>query len=349
VSSRGRLLAATARLSIFLVTVASPRKAAAEDLRRIEVVLATDPAASENVLSVLRSTMARQGLQLVAVTVPRIDPLEIVHSRPHGSPADPVAQLWLDLTAKQPHMVLVGVASGRVYLRPLAVRAAPDVVELELIRFVVDSSVGAILAGRALGVSRSEFERSVSPPAAAVATAPPVPPTPRPRLAWSIAAGYSAAALASDVVAHGPELTGELRWRRLHVGLIAMYRSPVTVTGAGVDTRLLSTGARLYAAVPLAIPGRLLASVGLGAGIDATRVAPDGPGATAAFWVTDPLLMVLTTLQRTFGHVVAAVDAGLDGDLLAARYAAIRSGQTTVLWTPSRLRPFAAARLGVSF
>ena len=142
---------------------ALPRAGAAQEREHINAVLAGDPTASDRVLAVLRSTLDRQGVDLVAVSADRIDPLDVARCPLDRSPTGPVAHLWLDLTAGPPAMYLLDVRSGLVYVRPLAVHPDPDVVELELIRLVVDSSVEAILKGRALGVSRDEFERSLAP------------------------------------------------------------------------------------------------------------------------------------------------------------------------------------------
>lgn len=337
------------RLALLLAALAFSRSVAAEEHRRIEVVLATDPAVAESVLSVLRASLTRQGLEMVAIVVRRIDPLQLVRSSPNRSPAGPVAHLWLDLAARQPTMYLVAAPNGLVYVRPLAVRAMPDAVEIELIRFVADSSVQAILKGRALGISRDEFERSLAAPVATAAAPAPMPAVIRLWPRWMIAAGYSGSVLSSDFVAHGPEVGAEARWPRLHFGITVAQRFPLTVTRAEVSTRLVTSSIRILAAMPIAISSRLSASFGIGAGADVTHVAPEGVGATSAFWVTDPLVLAMTTLERVLGDAIASVDLGVDWDLLAARYAALRSGETTVLWTPQRWRPFATARLGFSF
>ena len=113
--------------------------------------------------------------------------------------------------------------------------------------------------------------------------------------------------------------------------------------------RLLSSGIRIVAAFPTAITSRLSAAFGLGAGVDATHVAPNGNGAQPAFWATDPLIVAMAMLEHPFGAVVVSARAGVDFDLLATRYLIARSELTGVLWTPWRLRPFVAMRLGFAF
>ena len=353
-------------LVLVAVGVALPRAGTAAEREHVNAVLAGDPVAIEKVLGALRGSLDRQGVDLVAVSAERIDPLEVARSPVDRSAAGPVAYLWLDLMASQPTMYLLDVRSGLVYARPLAVRADPDAVEIELIRLVVDSSVEAILKGRALGVSREEFERSLATPAppaplaaAPALPAPPAPPTvesPQPaepaadsRPRWAIAAGYSGTMLSTDSIAHGPELYGERRWPRLRLGVILRQQLPLTVARSDVDMRLLSSGIHFVAAFPAAITSHLSASFGLGAGVDATRVNPGGNGARPAFWATDPLVTAMAALERAFGAAIVSAGIGVDADLLDTRYLVTHSSGTGVVWTPWRWRPFAAMRLGLAF
>jgi hypothetical protein len=342
------------QLTLLLAVIAPARTATAVEPQRVEISIAAEPDVSESVSAVLRDSLGRRGLEVNATAVPRIDPLQLVRSSAAGSPTGLVARVWLDLAAKQPTLYLIAEPSGLIYTRPLAVHAEPDPVELELIRFLVDSAVQAILEGQALGISRDEFERSLAAPVVTrpAPGPPPLPPAPAVRKArpkWTITAGYTGARLSSGVFAHGPEVGTELRWPRLHLGITLLQWLPVTLTSPDVNAILLSSGLRVFAAVPAAIGTRMQASFGIGAGIDVTRVAPGGTGARPTFWVTDPLALAIATFQRSFGRVIGAVDAGVDFELLGARYSAIRPGGAVVIWTPQHWRPFVAARLGVAF
>lgn len=351
-------LAGWGRFALLLAVFALGRRAIAEEAPRLEVVIAAGPAVSESILAVLRDSLARRGLEIEATVVPRIDRLQLVRPPAGGTAAAAVARVWLDLMEPQPTMYFVTEPSGLVYVRPLAVHPAPDTVELELIRFVVDGAVQAILEGQPLGVTPAEFERSLAAPV----VVPPVPPrSPAPtvrkaRPKWVIAAGYSAARMSLGVVAQGPGLTAELQWPRLRLGVALLQRFPVTLSSPEVSPSspevsavLVSSGARLFAALPARLTARLSASVGIGAGVDVTRVTPAGTGATPTFWVSDPMVLGIVTVQQSFGRIVAAVDAGVDFDLIAPRYSAVRPGQSVAVWTPERWRPFATARLGIAF
>jgi hypothetical protein len=322
----------------------------AQELPVINALVACDPAVAERILPVLRSALSHQGLELVAAVVPKIDPLQLVRAPRDPSPTGPVIQLWLDLVAKQSTMYLVEARSGLVYVRPLAVHADPDAVEIELIRFVVESSVEAMLKGSALGISRDEFERSLAPPPAIIENTVPPPQEPtRDRNKWALSAGYSGTMLTSNLVAHGPELGAELRRHHLHLGITLAQRFPLTVTRAGISTGLISSGVRIHAALPIALGSRTSASAGMGIGLDATHVAPAGIGATSAFWVTDPLVLATATIERSIGGAILAAHLGVEWDALASRYSATHPDGTVVLWTPQRFRPFAALRLGMAF
>jgi hypothetical protein len=346
---------------LLIGVIALPRAAVAEERERVNAVLAGDPLVIEKVLVALRASLDRQGLDLAAVGSARIDPIDVARCPLDLSPTGPVAHLWLDLTATQPTMYLLDPRSGLVYVRPLAVHPDPDAVELELIRLVVDSSVEAILKGRALGVSREEFERSLAtPPAPAPAPAPEPTPAPSPASSpepaarspwsrWAITAGYSGTMLSKDFVAHGPELGAERRWLGLRLGVTLSQQLPQTVTRNEADMRMVSSGIRIVAAFPMAITSRLSASLGLGAGIDATHVDPSGTGAKPAFWATDPLVLAMTTIEHTFGALVVSAGIGVDLNLLATRYLVTHSSGDVVLWTPWRWRPFAALRFGSAF
>jgi hypothetical protein len=122
-----------------------------------------------------------------------------------------------------------------------------------------------------------------------------------------------------------------------------------TVTRADAGMGLLSSGIRVFAALPKAITSHLSASFGLGAGVDATLVTPNGNGAKSAFWVTDPLVRAMATLEHAFGDAVVSAGIGVDLDLLATRYLVALSDGTRVLWTPWRWRPFVVMRLGFAF
>jgi len=352
---RGRMT----RLAVLFAALLLSRFAQAEQNRIIEIVVAGDSTVAEKVLAALHASLSRRGLEVVSSIVPRIDPPLLIRDAlaraPGAGPQGPLAYLWLDLEAPHPDMYLLAAQDALVYVRALDVSSRPDPVEIELIRFVVDESVQAILRGHALGVSPKEFERSlvVAPPP--VAPLPP-PPSEAPasvagarRPGWSIAAGYTASALSTTQVAQGPELSADLRWTRLRLGASFSERLPLAISGPDGRARLLSSSFRVFAAAVMTIRPRLVGALAAGGGIDITHVAPEAIGATAPFWVSDALLRGIASLQRTFGGVAVSAGLGAELDLVEARYAIIRAGQATVFWRPWRWRPLATLCIGFAF
>ena len=333
------------------ISVALSPAAAADERRSVMAALAARPEVIERLVPLLRATLDSQGLDLTAVNAPSIDVEDSVRAVPDWSTSGPLAYLWLDLLSKQPTMVLVEPRSSLVHVRSLAVHADPDVVETELIRFVVHSSLEAILKGQALGVPRESLAREkVETPAAAPAQVASVDRTPaRAPSKWTLGGGYSAAMLSGDSVMHGPELTLGLRRPNLHVGVTLLQSLPLTVTRDGLSTQLVSSGLRVVAAYPAAIGARTSASIGVGAGVDATHVAPSGSGATPAFWATDPLVVGVAEIERAWGGALVSACAGVDWDLLDTHYLVTRQNGTSSLWSPWRWRPFLALHVAHKF
>ena len=334
------------------ISVAIPRVANAEERRSVMAVLAASPAVIERLIPLLRATMDGQGLALTAVNAPQIDLEDAVRAVPEWSTSGPLAYLWLDLLSKQPTMVLVEPRSSLVHVRPLAVHPDPDMVETELIRFVVRSSLEAILKGQAQGVTREKFapeklETCVAATPARISTIDRTPA--RSRSKWMVGVGYSGAILTGDSIVHGPELGVELRRPNFHLSATLLQSLPLTVTQSGLGTRLASSGIRIVAAVPVAIGPRTSASIGLGAGVDATHVAPSGLGATSAFWATDPLALGVAEIERAWGNVFVSMRAGVEWDFFDTHYLVIRQNGTSVLWSPGRWRPFLALHVSHEF
>jgi len=96
---------------------------------------------------------------------------------------------------------------------------------------------------------------------------------------WAIAAGYSGTMLSADSVAHGPELGAERRWPRLRLGMTLSQHFQQTVTRTDVGMGLLSSGIRVFVALPKTITSHLSRRLDWGR-VDATLVTPNGNGAS---------------------------------------------------------------------
>ena len=333
-----------------------PGLAHAAPRRAVQAVVAGEPAVFQRITSLLRASLGRQGLVLSATRVSRIDPLDAVSIASEPSPDLPVAYLWLDLTVKPAILILVEAKSRLVYAQQLRVHPDPDEVETELIRFVVDQSLEAILSGSTPGVTPKEFRKSLTPQKAT-----PAPPKPQPTLAsprressarttrWAFTAGYSLDALGADALLHGPEFGLQLRLPRLQLQLRIAQRLPLGLTRGQASLRLVSSAARAIAAYPLPLGQGFTLSPGLGAGIDVTRVTPAVNGAVPAFWASDPLLVSQLALEQKWGALLLSGYGGVEWDLVASRYSITRSAGEETVWSPSRVRPCAGVSFGYSF
>lgn len=348
--------------SVFLIALlfASSGEAAEAQRPSIQFTLAASPPTAVKVSAVLRDSFARRSWVLELRTVPSIDPHAIAARGFH----QPQSSAWLDLVGPRKALYLVDENQGLVYTRELDVHESPDAVELELVTFVVESSIEAMQAGDIRGVPRAEFERQLAaldaakPPSADAAASPPKPPartketiaSPAQRGArLALAGGYHGELIGDLVFGHG--LFVAARWQPLRLGLEASLRTqwPVHVTDADLDVRLWSSDLRLRAALPVPIGQHVVLQLGLGGGWEVTRVVPADGGGVAPFWASAPLLSGFAAVERSWGRFFVSMRLDLDVELIRVRYRTRRAGGTSTDWRPHLLRPSAAALVGVRF
>lgn len=351
---RSILAIASAAWALLTVVVLGSRAAAATvQPKNIQLTLAALPSSAGKVEAALRDSFARRSWVLELRTVASIDPHAI--AAPHAG--EPKSSLWLDLVAPRKALYLVDETQGLVYTRDLDVHDNPDTVELELITFVVESSIDAMRAGDIHGVPRAEFERQLAPPAPRSASARPNPVAPArtrsqtaaPGEQLALAGGYNAELVRDGTLGQGLFLVA--RWQPLRIGLDGSLRTqwPVHVTAADLDMRLWSSNVRLHAALPVDLGPRVLLWLGLGGGWEFTRVIPGGARGVAPFWASAPLLSGFAAVERSWGRFFVSMRLDLDVDLIQVRYRTTRAGITSTDWRPNRLRPSAAALVGFRY
>jgi hypothetical protein len=340
----------TAILLLIVTSVVSPLVTAPQ----VEGVVAGAPKEVRSVESALRSSLGRQGVALVLTTSDRIGPDQVTGGA--GGSENVVARFRLDLTSSSSaRLYLLDGERRRVYVRVLSLPRGLDPVAIELIRFVVESSVEAIRAGRAIGVSREEYEKSVARPQAPSPVQPsvrPVLPSPRPPASDLVAAvKYESTLMARGRYQHGPGISLAVRLPRLWLGVDVLARIPMTIVGDAAEARIYSGALRVTAAIPFMSSRLVWLAAGAGGGIDVTQIRstssrPDFE-ATPPFWATSPFLRLFAAIGRDFGWLSTAFVVGLDVDLLGERYVVAEvSGKQDVL-VPERARPLAAILIGV--
>jgi hypothetical protein len=344
--------------AILVLVVAALGPPAASDLdaspraSRVEGVVAGAPKEVGALEAALGDSLARQGLDLVVTTADKIGADEVTRSTGGGEHV--VARFRLDLTSfPLAKLYLLDGDRRRVYVRWLSLPRGLDPVAVELIRFVVESSVEAIRAGHDIGVSREEYDRSLNAPVGQPATsalAPPAsPPLRPPALELVTAIKYEGTLMARGHYQQGPGISLGARLPHLWIGADLLARLPMTIVGDTADARIWAGALRVTGAIPLISSRQASLAAGLGAGIDVSRIRPAASRAdlTAAppFWATSPFLRLFAAIERDFGRLSLAAVIGVDIDLLGERYVVADASGKQEVFVPERARPLAAILL----
>jgi hypothetical protein len=348
------------------ICLATPMAAAADARsphRRVELVVAPPPRTEEMqpFEAALRNVLAPNSLGLASVRKETITPEDVALATT-AAPEDAaaiVARVYVDFSAPG-HAVLflIDPRRGRVHVRRVTMDHGFDAVARESALFVIEESIDAILEGREIGVSREEYQRSLSAPAPAPAVpGPPSAPSPPPPTAAGtrllLAGGYDGVAQGSGAYQHGATARIAARRARVQISVAARVAAPVSIAGDGVQARLWAGGAGVSGAARLISIGNFSVSAGLGGGLDLTRVAPTVTApdlqSAAAFWAPSPLLRTFVEIERLFGDISLALALGAEIHPLAERYTVKTGDATRDVFVPRRLRPEATLLVGVLF
>jgi hypothetical protein len=345
--------------AILVLVVAALGPPAASDLDtsprapRVEGIVAGAPKGLSALAAALGDSLARQGLDLVLTTADKIGADEVTRST--GGAEHAVARFRLDLTSfPLAKLYLLDGDRRRVYVRWLSLPRGLDPVAIELIRFVVESSVAAIRAGHDIGVSREEYDRSLNAqvdPSAISSLAPPAPPPLRPPPLELVAAiTYEGTLMARGHYQQGPGISLGARLPHLWIGVDLLARLPMTVVGDTADARISAGALRVTGAVPVISSRHASLAAGLGAGIDVSQIRPAASRAdltaTPPFWATSPFLRLFTAIERDFGRLSVAAVIGVDIDLLGESYVVAEASGKQEVFVPGRARPLVAILLG---
>lgn len=329
--------------------------------RQVELTVGAATPDAALLESSVRELLEAKRLGVVATRKPSVTAQDVaIAIAPPQEAVPSVARILVDLTGpRQATLFLVDPRRGRVFVRRLPLPHGLDAVARASLRFVVEQSIDAILEGRDIGVSREEFQRSVSPPVPAVEPPRPPPATPAPPAPapagphWSLAGGYEVVALGSGQFQQAGRVAVTARFARLQIAAAARFAAPISVAGDGAGARLETAGASLSTAARLLVSGGWSLAAGLGADLDLIRVQPSvtttGLQPVAAFWATSPALQPFATLAWKFDAISVAVCAGAEIHPLAERYTVESGGQTRDVFVPWRLRPTGALLIGVEF
>jgi hypothetical protein len=322
--------------------------------RRVELVVVRPTQGMQPFEAALRDVAASKSLGLASASKDTITPEDVAlaTTAPPDEAASIIARVFIDFTTPgHATLFLIDPRRGRIHVRRVTMNDGFDAVARESALFVIEESIDAVLEGRDIGVSREEYERSVAPPPP-VAPSPPAPPVAN-GARLLLAAGYDGVALGSGAYQHAARLVGAARLARVHISAAARFAAPLSIAGDGVQAELWTGGVSVSGAAKLVGVGDLSVSVGLGGGVDLTRVAPTVTSpdvrAVAVFWAPSPLLRTFVGIEQLFGKVSVAIALGLEVHLLAERYTVRTDVAARDIFVPRRIRPEAAVLIGVLF
>lgn len=335
--------------------------------RRVELIIGATPSEANLLEPSIREMLAPKGLTVLTERKRAVTAQDVATAIAPPKEATPsVARVLLDFTVSgQATLFLIDPRRGRVFVRRMSLAHDLDAVARASVRFVIEQSIDAILEGRDIGVSREEFERGAVPPppevaparaAPAAATPAPAPAALEPTLAGthlSLAGGYEIVPMGSSEYQQAARIEVGARFEGLQLAAVGRLAAPLTVAGDGVRALLSSGGFGVVAAEKLTSVGSLSFTAGLGAGLDLTHVEPvvttSGLQAQSTFWARAPWLEPFATLERLFGRVFLAITVGAEVHPLDERYTVKSGTETRDVFVPWRVRPAAAARIGVIF
>lgn len=325
--------------------------------------VAAEPEERAALESVLRELMQRLSVDVEVEPIGRVERAAVLAPVPAGAPY--LARCFLDLRADGHALLYVhDPVRDRVLEREVARPPGGEELAREELGHMLLASIEALLSGATVGAPRSEL-------AAAAAPRPPAaspPPAAEPeradrresaRARWQLRGAfmYELAALGHGPgITHGPLLAAIVRapFADPGIGLLltGQYRFPFDADADPVGMRVHAFALRALLTLEQPLSARLSLRVGLGAGTDVTRIAPQSAASagvalagerTLALGVTRGLLGVDLRISPVLS-LWAALAA--DVDLERNEYVLVqRDGHDSELLAPWRVRP--ALSLGV--
>ncbi|MGE0789043.1 MAG: hypothetical protein AB7S26_25445 [Sandaracinaceae bacterium] len=346
-------------LAALLVVVALSGVARAEEARSVEVTVAGDAASTSAIEEVIRGLVSPLAVTLRWTTAERIAADDVLALRIEDPSV--VARVWVDLSSDERALIYIAnTRNDRFLVRSVAVAGEYDEVARESIGQIVESSIGALLAGGEIGVSRDAAAREVERETgvAPIPVPPPrrvAPPDPEPTRDEGPSPTYSFAALYHGEVLddrpslrHAPELAaaigvtgGELD---LVVWLAAQYHAPYELRGEPAGVHLDGGGVRVAIGVAYRPLSFLTWRTVIGGGVDLSWVRPEAyPWAHVEAYPPFLLAAPIGTLASTLELIVAgpfAVFAGVsaDVDLAGNRFVVESPNGSIAVIDPWRVR-----------
>jgi hypothetical protein len=300
-----------------------------------------------------------ESLSFIAVT-PQFDRAASVDPRLVSEPHPPqpalFAHMWIDAAAdRDVTLYITDAATERVFVRRMGLDHGLDKVAVEALAFVAQSSLEALLAGKAIGMTRDDYQHSLERVALPPAPKPAATPGPHPndtgsrnlRLSnWQVWAGYELQAWDGSTMRQVATVGIDYERRKFRFAIDLFGTLPIHFHNGESGATLFSSGARLGVSRPLALPHQLRLVPGLGFAVELTHIRPELSGLAAspadASFAFDPTIRAVLGIERSWGRWSLRGILGLDLVTRPVHYVVTHPDNTEVVRTPWRERPFGA-------
>jgi len=351
------------RLRILILAVAAsllvsrPLFAMPPSRGEVKVVVAGSDRSCTAITKSLTESLSFIGVAAQFEQAASVDPRSVSELRPPQPSL--LAYLWIDAAADhEVTLYITDAATERVFVRRMGLDHGLDKVAVEALAFVAQSSLEALLEGKTIGVTRDDYEHSLENAAPRPAPKQAATPTPHPSEAgprdvrlspWQVCAGYELQAWDGSTMRHAATVGIDYERRKFRFALDLFGTLPIQFHGGDAGATLISSGARLSVARPLALPHQLRLVPGLGFAMELTHIRPElsSPVASpaSASFAFDPTIRVVVGIERPWGRWSLRGILGLDFMARPVHYVVTRDANTEVVRTPWRERPFGAVVL----
>ena len=354
----GRSLSPRLRILILAVAasllVSRPLFAMPPSQGEVKVVVAGSDRSCAAITKSLTESLSFIGVAAQFERAASVDPRSVSELRPPQPSL--LAYLWIDAAADhEVTLYITDAATERGFVRRMGLDHGLDKVAVEGLAFVAQSSLEALLQGKTIGVTRDDYEHSLENAAPRPAPKQAATPTPHPSVAepqsvrlsnWQVWAGYELQAWDGSTMRHAATVGVEYERRRFRFAVDLFSTLPIHFSNNESGATLISSGARLSVARPLALPHQLRLVPGLGFAMELTHIRPElsSPVASpaSASFAFDPTIRAVVGIERPWGRWSLRGILGLDFMARPVHYVVTRDANTEVVRTPWRERPFGA-------
>jgi hypothetical protein len=321
----------------------------------VKVVVAGSDRAFAGIAKSLAESLSFIAVRCQFERVASVDPRSVAAIQPLAQPL--LARLWIDAaTDREVALYITDTATSRVFVRRMTLDHGLDIVAVEGLAFVAQSSLEALLAGKLIGMTRDDFEHSLDAATPVVHTPvveKPVVPAPdlsaakvvaAPLSSWHLGAGYELQVWDGKTIRHALALglAHERGTLRFELGLFGTW--PIEFHNGDSGASLFSSGARLDVSRSFSPTKHLRLLPGLGFAVELTRIHAElvGPGAEPepTYFAVDPTARAALGIEHTLGRWSLRGILGVDSLLRSVHYVITRPTATDTVATPWRLRPF---------